>query len=72
MLSRLLAHPSANTFDITVFVRDAKKAEIAESKFGLKAVVGTLADVDKIEALAENAHVVFSCVRTKLGHLRKN
>ncbi len=63
VLARLLEHPNASAFDITVFVRDARKAGIAESKFGLKAIVGTLADEDKLESLAENAHIVFSCVR---------
>ncbi|KAI9061107.1 NAD-P-binding protein [Trametes sanguinea] len=61
VLERLLKHPSANTFDITVIVRNAEKAKILESKFGVKAVVGTHQDLDKLETLAENAHVVFHC-----------
>ncbi|KAL7278983.1 hypothetical protein ACG7TL_006815 [Trametes sanguinea] len=61
VLERLFKHPSANTFDITVIVRNAEKAKILESKFGVKAVVGTHQDLDKLEVLAENAHVVFHC-----------
>ncbi|KAI0331860.1 NAD-P-binding protein [Cubamyces sp. BRFM 1775] len=61
VLERLLKHPSANTFDITVIVRNAEKAKILESKFGVKVVVGTHQDLDKLETLAENAHVVFHC-----------
>ncbi|TFK90669.1 NAD-P-binding protein [Polyporus arcularius HHB13444] len=59
VLSRLLEHPSADTFDITVLVRDGKKAQILESQFGVKAVVGTHQEHDKIEGLVENAHIVF-------------
>ncbi|GBE86891.1 NAD(P)-binding protein [Sparassis latifolia] len=61
VLTRLLAHPSAQTFGITVFLRSAEKAKLLESDFGVKAVVGTLAELDKLEAQAEAAHVVFSC-----------
>ncbi|RPD75004.1 NAD-P-binding protein [Lentinus tigrinus ALCF2SS1-7] len=59
VLIRLLEHPSAETFDITVLVRSAEKAKILETQFGVKAVVGTHQDLDKIESLVENAHVVF-------------
>lgn len=62
MLARLLSHPDAHSFDITIFIRDPAKAKVAEEKFGLKYVIGTLAEEDKIEALAEKAHIVFSCV----------
>ncbi len=62
MLSRLLEHPSADTFDITVLVRDGKKAQILESQFGVKAAVGTHQEHEKIEGLVENAHIVFHLV----------
>lgn len=62
MLARLLSHPSANTFDITVIVRLAEKAKKLE-QFGVKAVVGSTKDTALVEKLAEEAHVVFSCVR---------
>ncbi|CCM05823.1 uncharacterized protein FIBRA_08057 [Fibroporia radiculosa] len=61
VLDRLLHHPSADTFAITVFTRSAEKAKLLEESFGVKAVVGTHADHDKLEALAEESHVVFSC-----------
>jgi len=60
VLTRLLRHPSASTFDITVLVRSADKAKTLE-KFGVKAVVGSNDDLDKLESLAEHSHVVFSC-----------
>lgn len=68
VLYRLLSHPSAKTFDITVLMRDARKASIAQSKLGVKAVVGTLSEEAKLEALAQKAHVVISCVRMSPPH----
>ena len=65
MLARLLAHPNANTFDITVLVRSAEKAKKLES-FGVKAVVGSTDDLALVEKLAEEAHVVISLVRLNL------
>ncbi len=64
VLERLLKHPSASTFDITALVRNEDKARILESKFPVKVVRGTHQDFDKLEALAENAHVVYHCVGT--------
>ncbi|KAI0360218.1 NAD-P-binding protein [Trametes cingulata] len=61
VLERLLKHPSANTFDISVIVRNPEKAKILESKFGVNVVVGNHQELDKLESLAENAHVVFHC-----------
>ncbi|KAJ8481047.1 hypothetical protein ONZ51_g6272 [Trametes cubensis] len=61
VLQRLLDHPKAGTFDISVIVRNAEKAKILKSKFGVNAVVGTHQDLDKLEALAENAHIAFHC-----------
>ncbi|KAI0737098.1 NAD(P)-binding protein [Daedaleopsis nitida] len=59
VLAKLLSHPSANTFDITALVRNADKAKILESKFAVKAVVGTHQELDKIHDLAVQSHVVF-------------
>ncbi|KAI0635945.1 NAD-P-binding protein [Trametes polyzona] len=61
VLERLLKHPSAGTFEISAIVRNAEKAKILESKFGVRVVHGSHQDLDKLEALAENAHVVFHC-----------
>ncbi|RDX57050.1 NAD-P-binding protein, partial [Lentinus brumalis] len=54
-----LAHPLARTFDITALVRNPESGKILESKFGVKAVVGSLKDLDKLTELAEGAHLVF-------------
>ncbi|OJT15038.1 hypothetical protein TRAPUB_8481 [Trametes pubescens] len=62
VLGRLLEHPSANTFDITVFTTYEEKAGLLESKFPLKVVRGSRQNFDNLEALAEHAHIVFNCV----------
>ncbi|KAI0071514.1 NAD-P-binding protein [Panus rudis PR-1116 ss-1] len=59
VLSRLLAHPGAKDYDITAIVRNQEKAKKLES-FGVKTVVGTFEEYDKLEDLASRAHVVFS------------
>lgn len=61
MLARLLTHPSASTFDITVQTRSPEKVNLFE-QIGVKAVLGTNDDLEQLEALAEQSHVVFSCV----------
>lgn len=61
MLARLLTHPNAKTYDITVLVRSAEKARKFET-FGVKAVVGSFKDSKLVEELSEQAHVIFSCV----------
>ncbi|OCH93048.1 NAD-P-binding protein [Obba rivulosa] len=79
VLTRLLAHPSASTFDITAIVRSPEKAQLLESKFGVKTVVGHHGELDKLEQLASQAHIVFSCadaddlpaIKAILGGLRK-
>lgn len=62
VLQRILNHPRASSFDITVLVRDAKKAQLLESKFGLKAVIGSLEDADKLTEQSANAHIVIHTV----------
>lgn len=62
MLSRLLSHPNKDTFEITALVRSEEKAKKLES-FGVKTVIGSYEDMALVERLAEDAHVVFSCVR---------
>ena len=62
MLARLLMHPNASNFEITAIVRSAEKAKKLE-KFGVKTVVGSFkTDLDVVEKLSEQAHVVFNCV----------
>ncbi|KAI0368802.1 NAD-P-binding protein [Pilatotrama ljubarskyi] len=58
ILQKLLEHPNKDKFDINALVRNAEKAEILSSKFGVKTVVGTLQDLDKLSSLAESAHIV--------------
>ncbi|KAJ7080176.1 hypothetical protein B0H15DRAFT_913557 [Mycena belliarum] len=59
VLARLIEHPNAQAFHITILVRDPKKAEILK-KFGVHAVVvGSLKDTALVEKLASEANVVF-------------
>ena len=62
VLARLLQHPNASSFDITVLVRSAEKGKIPEDKFGVKAVIGSYHEHDKLASLAEGAQVVFQIV----------
>ncbi|TFY55920.1 hypothetical protein EVJ58_g7949 [Rhodofomes roseus] len=59
VLNRLLNHPKADTFSITVSVRSPEKAKLLE-KLGVKAEIASLSDHDKIEELASRAHVIFN------------
>ena len=62
-LSRLLTTPSLlDKIDLTLYLRDARKAKRFTDEFGLKTIVGTLADLDKLEAASEQAHIVVSIV----------
>ncbi|KAI0661779.1 NAD-P-binding protein [Cubamyces menziesii] len=60
VLQRLLAHPNANNFEITALVRSAKKAKILESKSGVKTVLGSLQDSEKLTQLVASAHVTIN------------
>ncbi|KAI0331856.1 NAD-P-binding protein [Cubamyces sp. BRFM 1775] len=57
VLQRLLSHPNAANFDITALVRNANKAKVLEAQFGVKTVLGSLQDLDKLTTLAANARV---------------
>ena len=46
---------------ITVLIRDSVQAHKLEP-FGVKAVLGSLQDTDKLVALASEADLVFNCV----------
>ncbi|CDO71823.1 hypothetical protein BN946_scf184939.g47 [Trametes cinnabarina] len=63
VLQRLLQHPKASTFQITTLVRSPQKAKTLNAEFGVEAVVGSYAELDKLAELSEQADVVFSCVR---------
>lgn len=62
VLSRLLAHPDAQSLDVTALLRSVDKAKKLEA-FGVKSVVGSYEETALIEKLSEASHVVFTCVR---------
>ncbi|KAI0644728.1 NAD-P-binding protein [Trametes meyenii] len=62
VLARLLSNAKP-LFDITVLLRDAVKADKLKP-FGVKSVLGTLDDTEKIGSLASQADLVFECVLT--------
>jgi len=61
VLERLLDHPDADTFEITVLVRSPEKAENFK-KFGVNPVVGSFNDTQLLEDLTAAADVVFDTV----------
>ncbi|KAI9061094.1 NAD-P-binding protein [Trametes sanguinea] len=61
VLQSLLQHPKASTFEITALVRSAEKVKTFREKFGVNAIVGSYAELDKLGSLAGEADVVFSC-----------
>ena len=81
MVSRLLDHPQAASFEIKALIRSKEKSSAFE-KVGIQAVVGSLDELEKVEALASGADVVFSmvinisgtaverCLNSVLGRLR--
>ncbi len=54
----------AQKFDITVLVRSPEKARRLETEYNVKVSIGSLDDTDKVEQLSEQAHAVWSLVRT--------
>ena len=66
VLARLLNHPDRKSFDITALVRDEAKAKVLESKYGVKPVIGSHQDTEKVASAAEAAHIVFNIVRHSL------
>ncbi|EIW57263.1 NAD-P-binding protein [Trametes versicolor FP-101664 SS1] len=58
ILQRLLARPDRENFEITALVRKPVLARRLEAEFGVKTVIGSLQDLDKLATLSENAHVV--------------
>ncbi|EPS94586.1 NAD-binding protein [Fomitopsis schrenkii] len=63
ILNRLLTHPKASYFNIIAPVRSAAKAKLLDG-FGVKAVVASLSDHDKIESLASCAHIILNAATT--------
>ena len=48
--------------DLTLYIRSAEKAKRLSDEFGVKTIVGTIAELGKLEKAAEGAHVVISIV----------
>ena len=61
ILNRLLTHPKARYFNVIALVRSSAKAKLLDG-LGVKAVVASLSDHDKVESLASCAHVIFNAV----------
>jgi len=59
VLQRLLDHPKRDTFEITALVRNADKAKVLNT-LGVKTVVASLFDYDKVTELAAVSDVVFN------------
>jgi uncharacterized protein YbjT (DUF2867 family) len=60
-LLRLLNHPEFASFNITVLVRSAQKAEKFKT-FGINAVVGSYDDPDLVSSLASQNDIVIATV----------
>ncbi|CAL1716972.1 unnamed protein product [Somion occarium] len=60
VLARLLAHPSAKSFDITVVSRRQEKADKL-AYFGVKAVVSSMDYYALLEDYVAKAHIVIDC-----------
>jgi uncharacterized protein YbjT (DUF2867 family) len=58
VLDRLLTHPARSSYDIVSYSRDPERAQKLEAQFGVRSVLGSLDDGDKIEAAAAKADVV--------------
>ena len=61
MLSRLLKHPNAASFNITAVVRSPEKAEKLKT-LGVTPVVGSLSDSALVEKLSAKTDVVIATV----------
>jgi uncharacterized protein YbjT (DUF2867 family) len=66
VVTRLLEHPNASSFQITALVRSHEKAVKLES-VGVRAVLGSFKELDKMEKLSSEAEVVISTVRFMLS-----
>jgi NAD(P)-dependent dehydrogenase (short-subunit alcohol dehydrogenase family) len=57
VLQRLLDHPKKDTFEITALIRSADKAKLLNT-LGVKTVVGSLSDLDKLTEHAAASSIV--------------
>jgi hypothetical protein len=61
VLQRLLDHPKRESFEITALVRSADKAKLLNT-LGVKTVVASLSDLDRLTELAAASDVVIHTV----------
>lgn len=61
VLQKLLVHPRRSDFNFTALVRSTEKAEKLKA-FGVASVIGSLSDVDTIEASASKSDVTVAMV----------
>jgi len=62
VLSRLLAHPDANTFNIVALTRSEEKSQKLKA-LGVNTAIGSHTDSALIESLAADSDVVVATVR---------
>jgi hypothetical protein len=67
VLTRFLQHPNAASFEFTLLVRNAEKAE-GFRRMGLNTFVGSLADEALLERLSSEADVVIATVHNHAPH----
>jgi uncharacterized protein YbjT (DUF2867 family) len=58
VLDRLIAHPDRKFWDIVSYSRNAEKAEVLLNRFGIRSIIGTLDENQKIEDAAAVADIV--------------
>ena len=65
MLTRLLSHPRSDTFRVTVLVRKSEQVSLFRS-MGIRAVLGSNADLALLRELAADADLAIACVSSAL------
>jgi len=65
ILAHVLSHKDRAAFQISALLRSEDKARKLQEQFGVKAVVGSTADTDKLTGLAAAADIVFDTVSRK-------
>jgi nucleoside-diphosphate-sugar epimerase len=58
ILSRLIKHPARASHSIICYLRNQDKAKILTERLGIKTIIGTLDDSEKIEDAAAEADIV--------------
>lgn len=62
VLSRLINYPKDKSFKITALVRSSEKADKLKSKFGVEPIIGSYAELDKLEDASSKAEIVIAAV----------